>query len=219
MHILQLVLLLVLLLLLVPRAPPLAADLPCHVVVVVVEAVAEGWVLAWLMGLQHFFLCAGIFLQMCMSWQGVSGRLTTIFVVKLPIWACHSPLARLTCLSIRLPRRSMSGTSKPMGCLLCQQTKKKKHTLMIVSSLPRLPTMGIRVNPRLILRPRIHLEATLPQVSLGKNNLHLTWRIISFLRIILLLTGDLWLGGSLLFWFLLPKRGRRSLILAASLFM
>jgi hypothetical protein len=92
--------------------------------------------------------------------------------------------------------------------------KKKKLILMIASSLPRLPTKGIRVNPPLTLRPRILLEVILPQISLGKNNLHLTWHNISLLRIILLLTGDLWLGGSLLFWFLLPKRGRRFLILA-----
>jgi hypothetical protein len=94
--------------------------------------------------------------------------------------------------------------------------KKMKNTLMIVSSLPRLPTRGIRVNPLLILHPRILQEAILPQISLGKNTLHLTWRINSLLRIILL-SGDLWLGGSLLFWFLLPKRGRRILILAAPL--
>jgi hypothetical protein len=79
--------LLVLLLLPVPRVPLLAADLPRHVVVVVVvvEVVAEGWVPAWPMGLQHFSLCAGISLLMYMSWQGVSGRLMTIFVVKLPL--------------------------------------------------------------------------------------------------------------------------------------
>jgi hypothetical protein len=130
---------------------------------------------------------------------------------------CPLPLARLTCLSIRLPRRSMSGTSRPMGCPLCQQTtkKKKKPTLMIASSLPRLPTKGIRVNHPLTLRPRILLEVLLPRISLGKNTSHLTWRTISSLRISLLLTGDLCVGGSLLFfWFLLPKRGRRFLILA-----
>jgi hypothetical protein len=100
-HIPLLVLLLVLLLLLpVPRVPPLAADLPRHVVVVmvVVEVVAEGWVPAWPMGLRHFSLCAGTFLLMYMSWQGVSGRLTTIFVVKLPLRVCPLPLARLTCM-------------------------------------------------------------------------------------------------------------------------
>jgi hypothetical protein len=91
-----------------------------------------------------------------------------------------------------------------------------KNTLMIMSSLPRLPTRGIRVNPLLILRPRILQEAILPQLSLGKNTLQLTWRINSLVRIILL-SCDLWLGGSLLFWFLLPKRGRRTLILAAPL--
>jgi hypothetical protein len=85
---------------------------------------------------------------------------------------------------------------------------------MIVSILPRLPTKGIRVNPRLILRPRILQEVFLPQISLGKNTLPLTWRITSLLRIILRLRGDLLIGGSLLFWFLFPKRGRRILILA-----
>jgi hypothetical protein len=74
------------------------------------------------------------------------------------------PLARLTCLSIRLLQKSMSGTSRPTGCPLCQLTMKKtmKNTLMIVSGLPRLPTRGIRVNPLLILRPRIRQEAILP---------------------------------------------------------
>ena len=71
--------------------------------VVVVEVVAEGWVLAWSMGLRHFSLCAATFLLMSMRWQGVSGRLTTIFVVKLPLWVFPLPLARLTCLSILLP--------------------------------------------------------------------------------------------------------------------
>jgi hypothetical protein len=165
-------------------------------------------------GIAAFFLCAGIFVQMCMSWQGVSRRLATIFVVKLPLWVCTLPLARLTCLSICLPRRSMSGTSKPMGCRLCPLTMKKKHTLMIASSLPRLPTKGIRVNPPLTLRPGSFWKCSSPQISLGKNTLHLTWHIISLLRISLLLTGDLWIGGSLLFWFLLPKRGRRFLLLA-----
>jgi hypothetical protein len=98
-----------------------------------------------------FFLCAGIFLQMCMSWQSVRRRLTTIFIVKLPLWVCLLPLARLTCLSIRLLQKSMSGTSRPTGCLLCQLTMmKKKNILMIVGSLPRLPTRGIRVNSLLI---------------------------------------------------------------------
>jgi hypothetical protein len=83
-----LVRLLVVLLLPVPRVPPLAADLPHHVVVVVVELVAKGWVPAWPTGLRHFSLCAGTFLLMYMSWQGVSGRLTTTFVVKLPLWVC-----------------------------------------------------------------------------------------------------------------------------------
>jgi hypothetical protein len=48
----------------------------------------------------------------------------------------------------------MSGTDRPTGCHLCQQTttKKKKPTLMIASSLSRLPTMGIWVNHPLTLR-------------------------------------------------------------------
>jgi hypothetical protein len=170
------------------------------------------------MALQHSFPCAEIYLQMYMSWLGGSGRLTTIFVVKLPLWVCHLLPVRLMCLSIRLLQKSMSGTSRHMGCLSClhKMKKKMKNTLMIMSSLPRLPTRGIRVNPLLILRPRILQEAILPQLSLGKNTLQLTWRINSLVRIILL-SCDLWLGGSLLFWFLLPKRGRRTLILAAPL--
>jgi hypothetical protein len=62
---------------------------------------------------------------------------------------------------------------------------------MIVSSLPRLPTKGIRVNPLLILRPRILRAAILSQLSLGKNTLQLTWCISSL--ILLLLSGDSWL--------------------------
>ena len=50
-----------------------------------------------------------------MSWLGGSERLTTIFVVKLPLWVCHLPLVRLMCLSIRLLQKSMSGTSRHMG--------------------------------------------------------------------------------------------------------
>jgi hypothetical protein len=76
------------------------------------------------------------------------------------------PLARLTCLSILLPRRSMSGTGRPTGCHLCQQTTKKKPTLMIASSLPHLPTMGIRVNHPLTLRLPTRVRDPLP-VTLG----------------------------------------------------
>jgi hypothetical protein len=135
-----------------------------------------------------------------MSWLGSSGRLTTIFVVKLPLWVCHLPLVRLMCLFILLLWKSMSGTSRHMGCLSCLQKikKKMKKFLMIVSSLSRLPTRGIRVNPLLILRPRILQEATLPQLSLGKNTLQLTWRISSL--ILLLLSGNMWLVV-LSFWF------------------
>jgi hypothetical protein len=106
-----------------PRVPLLAADLPCHVVVVV----TEGWVPAWSMGLRHFSLCAGTFLLMYMSWQGVSGRLTTIFVVKLPLWVCPLPLARLTCLSILLPRRSMSGTGRPTGAIYVSRRRRRRR--------------------------------------------------------------------------------------------
>jgi hypothetical protein len=183
-----------------PRIHLLVADLPHHVVVVM------GWVLVWPMALQHSFPCAEIYLQMYMSWLGGSGRLTTIFVVKLPLWVCHLLPVRLMCLSILLHRKSMSGTSRHMGCLSCLQ--KMKNTLMIVSNLPRLPTRGIRVNPLLILHPRILQEAILPQLSLGKNTLQLTWRINSLVRIILL-SGDLWLGGSLLFLVLVAKKGEK----------
>src|SRR5688572_19890183 len=87
---------------------------------------------------------------------------------------------------------------------------------MIVSSLPCLPTRGIRVNHLLILRPRILQEVFLPRISLGKNTLHLTWRIISLLRI-LLLRGDLWLGGSLLFLVLVAKKGEKESHFSSSL--
>jgi hypothetical protein len=86
--------LLVLLLLPVPRVLPLAADLPRHVVVVVVEVVAEGWVPAWPTGLRHSSPCAGTLLRMSMRWLDVSGRLTTTYVVKLPLWVLPSPPPR-----------------------------------------------------------------------------------------------------------------------------
>jgi hypothetical protein len=85
-----------------PRVHFLVADLPHHVVVVVVEVMVAGWVLIWPMVLQHSFPCAEIYLQMCMSWLGGSGRLTTIFVVKLPLWVCHLLPVRLMCLFILL---------------------------------------------------------------------------------------------------------------------
>jgi hypothetical protein len=169
---------------LLPRVPLLAADLPCHVLVVVVEVVAAGWVLAWSMGLRHFSPCAATFLLMSMRWHGVSGRLTTIFVVKLPPWACLLSLVRLMCLSILLPRRSMSGTSRPTGCLLCLQTMKmKKSMLMIARSLPRLPTMGIRVNHpptlRLLTRVRDPFLVTLGHPALvTTTTLHLLLIIV-----------------------------------------
>jgi hypothetical protein len=103
------------LLLLNPRVYLQVVDLPHHVVVV--EIVVAGWVLLWPMVLQHSFPCAEIYLQMCMSWLGDSGRLTTIFVVKLPLWVCHLLPIRLMCLFILLHQKSMSGTSRHMGCL------------------------------------------------------------------------------------------------------
>jgi hypothetical protein len=173
---------------------------------VVVEVMVAGWALVWPMVLQHSFPCAEIYLQMCMSWLGGSGRLMTIFVVKLPLWVCLLLPVGLICLCILLHQKSMSGTSRHMGCLSCLQKMKKKmkNTLMIVSSLPRLPTRGIRVNPLLILRPRILQEAILPQLSLGKNTLQLTWRISSLVR--LLLSGDVWLVV-LSFLVLVAKKG------------
>jgi hypothetical protein len=77
---------------------------------------------------------------------------------------------------------------------------------MIMSSLPRLPTRGIRVNPLLILHLRILQEAILPQLSLGKNTLQLTWRISSL--VCLLLSGDVWLVV-LSFLVLVAKKGEK----------
>jgi hypothetical protein len=135
-----LVLVLVLLLLLVPRALPLAADLPHHVVVVVVEVVAVGWVPAWPTGLRLSSPCAEILLQMSMRWLDVSGRPTTTYVVKLPLWVLPSPLALLMYLSTLLLQMSTSGTSRHMGYLFQQPmtSKKKKLILMIRSSLSRI---------------------------------------------------------------------------------
>jgi hypothetical protein len=53
------------------------------------------------------------------------------------------------------------------------------------------PPRGIRVNPLHILLPMILQEAILPQLSLGKKTLRLTWQLNSLVR--LLLSGDLWL--------------------------
>jgi hypothetical protein len=152
-----------------------------------------GWVLDWPMVLQHSSPCAGTYLPMCMSWLGVSGRLTTTSIVKLLPWVCHLSPARLMCLFILRHQKSMNGTSRPMGCPLCQlkMKKKTKNILMIVRSLSRLPPRGIRVNPLHTLLPRILQEAILPQLSLGKKTLRRTWRLNSLIRI--LLSGDLWL--------------------------
>jgi hypothetical protein len=106
----------------------------------------------------------------------------------------------LVYLSILLLQRSTSGTSRHTGCLLRQQTtstKKKKLILMIVSSLSRLRITGIRANRPLTLRPRIPLAVLLPRPNLGRNTLPLTWRTTSLLLIILLPTGDHWIGLSL----------------------
>jgi hypothetical protein len=196
------------LLLLAPRAPLLVADLPHHVFVVVVEVVVVGWVLDWPMVLQHSSPCAGTYLLMCMSWLGVSGRLTTTSIVKLLPSVCHLLPAHLMCLFILHHQKSMTGTSRPMGCPLCQlkMKMKKKNILMIVSSLPRLPTRGIRVNPLHILLPRILQAAILPQLSLGKKTLWLTWQLNSLVR--LLLNGDLWLMD-LSFLVLVAKKGEK----------
>jgi hypothetical protein len=177
----------------VSRVPLLVADLPHHVVMVMVEVVVAGWELHRPMVLQPSFPCAGTYLTMCMSWWGISGRLTTTSVIKPLPWLCHLLPARLMCLFILLCQKSMNDTSKPMGCPSWQQKmmKKRKNILMIVSSMPRFPTRGIRVNLLHILHPRIHRAAILPQLSLGKKTLRLTWRLNSLIR--LLLSGDLWL--------------------------
>jgi hypothetical protein len=145
---------------------------------------------------------------MSMRWLDVSGRLTTTFVVRLPLWVLPSPPALLMYLSILLLRRSTSGTSRHTGCLLRQlmtSKKKKKLILMIVSSLSRLHITGIRANRPLTLRPRILLAVLL---SLGRNTL--TWRTTSLLLIILLPIGDHWIGVSLsLFLVLVAKKGEK----------
>jgi hypothetical protein len=109
-----------------------------------------------------------------------------------------------------LLQMSTSGTSRHMGCLLRQlMTSKKKLILMIRSSLSRLRITRIRANRPLTLRPRTCLAVLLLRPSLERNTLPLTWRTTSSLFIILLPTGDHWIGASLSFWFLLPKRGRK----------
>jgi hypothetical protein len=47
--------------------------------------------------------------------------------------------------------------------------KKRKNILMIVSSMPLLPTRGIRVNLLHILHPRIH-RAAIPLAQPGEEN-------------------------------------------------
>jgi hypothetical protein len=83
---------------------------------------------------------------------------------------------------------------------------KKKNFLMIVSSLPRLPTRGIQINPLHILLLRILQAAFLPQLSLEKKTLRLTWQLNSLVR--LLLSGDLWLMV-LSFLVLVAKKGEK----------
>jgi hypothetical protein len=212
-HLLVRLLVLVLLLLLVPRALPLAADLPHHVVVDVVEVVAVGWVPAWPTGLRLSSPCAEISLQMSMRWLDVSGRPTTTYVVKLPLWVLPSLLALLMYLSTLLLQMSTSGTSRHMGYLSQQpmtSKKKKKLILMIRSSLSRPHITGIQVNRPLILRPRTRLAVLLLRPSLERNTLPLTWRNTSSLLIILLVTGDHWIGASLsLFLVLVAKKGEK----------
>jgi hypothetical protein len=205
-------LVLVLLLLLVPRALPLAADPPHHVVVVMVEVVAVGWVPAWPTGLRLSSPCAEILLQMSMRWLDVSGRPTTTYVVKLPLWVLPSPPALLMYLSTLLLQMSTSGTSRHMGCLFQQlmTSRKKKLILMIRSSLSRLRITGIWANRPLTLRPRTRLAVLLLRPSLERNTLPLTWRTTSLLLIILLLTGDHWIGTYLsLFLVLVAKKGEK----------
>jgi hypothetical protein len=194
-------LVLVLLLLLVPRALPLTADLPHHVVVVVVvvEVMAVGWVPAWPTGLRLSSPCAETLLRISMRWLDVSGRPTTTYVVKLPLWVLPLPPALLMYLSTLLLQMSTSGTNRHMGCLLRQlmTSKKKKLILMIRSSLFRLRITGIRANRPLTLRPRTLLAVLLLQPSLERNTLPLTWHTTSLLLILLLPTGDHWIGASL----------------------
>jgi hypothetical protein len=204
-------LLVLVLLLLVPRALPLAADLPHHVVVVMVEVVAVGWVPAWPTGLQLSSPCAEILLQMSMRLLDVSGRPTTTYVVKLPLWVLPSPLALLMYLSTLLLQMSTSGTSRHMGCLFQQlmTSKKKRLTLMIRSGLSRPRITGIRDNRPLILRPRTLRAVFLLRPSLERNTLPLTWRTTSSLLIILLLTGDPWTGDSLSLFGSYAKKGEK----------
>jgi hypothetical protein len=148
---------------------------------------------------------------MSMRWLDVSGRPTTTYVVKLPLWVLPSPLALLMYLSTLL-QMSTSGTSRHMGCPFQQlmTLKKKKLILMIRSSLSRPHITGIRVNRPLILRPRTRLAVLLLRPSLERNTLPLTWRNTSLLLIILLPTGDHWIGASLsLFLVLVAKKGEK----------
>jgi hypothetical protein len=69
---------------------------------------------------------------------------------------------------------------------------------------------GIRANRPLILRPRTLLAVLLLRPSLERNTLPLTWRNTSLLLIILLPTGDHWIGASLsLFLVLVAKKGEK----------
>jgi hypothetical protein len=210
LRVLLLVLVLLLLLLLVPRALPLAADLPHHVVVVVVEVVAVGRVPAWPTGLRLSSPSAEILLQMSMRLLDVSGRPTTTYIVKLLLWVLPSPLALLMYLSTLLLQMSTSGTSRHLGYLFQQlMTSKKRLILMIRSSLSRPRITGIRANRPLILRPRTLRAVLLLRPSLERNTLPLTWRTTSSLLIILLLTGDHWIGDSLSLFGSYAKKGEK----------
>jgi hypothetical protein len=83
---------------------------------------------------------------------------------------------------------------------------KMKNSLMIGSSMSRLPTRGIRVHLHPILLPRILLAAPLPQLTLGKKTLQFIWHHGSLIHP---LPGDMWLFLSSCFLVLVVKKGEK----------
>jgi hypothetical protein len=220
-HILLLVLLLVLLLLLpVPRVPPLAADLPRHVVMVVVEVVAEGWVPAWPIGLQHFSLCRNISAdvhELARRQRETDDNLRRQASTMGMPFAPRSPDVPLHLPPPEINEWHQQAYGVPF--MSADDEEEEEAYFDNRKQFAPPPYQGDPGQSSSHPPPQDPSGSAPPQISLGKNTLRLTWRIIYLLRISLLLTGDLWIGGSLLFWFLLPKRGRRFLLLAVPFYL
>jgi hypothetical protein len=124
-------------------------------------------------GIAAFSPCVGIYLLLCMSWQGGGRRRMTISIITQSLWVILLLPARLMCLFMHHLLISMNGTNKHTvyhSCLLMMK-KLMKNFLIIEISLSRLLTKVIRAPPLLILHPRIHLVTFLLLVTPGRKTL------------------------------------------------